>query len=203
MTGDAEDLDQGDPWAGIADNARPVPARISWALDSRGLEGPEVDEQVGTFEGNPAGDVDDWEDARAVPTRAQVAMLAELTRYPPAWFYQPVEIGPTHGGGWIHWGNRAPGRRCERLVPDVIDARGVLLPEGRPRPGPEDKQLGLFDTGAAAVGGVSPRPPDRQTNRRAPKVSKPPAPKPVAGPSIEARALLDAAVQRGRARWRP
>lgn len=50
----------------------PVPARISAALELRGLDGPQVDEACGVVE--PA--VDQWESGELIPTTAQVAALA-------------------------------------------------------------------------------------------------------------------------------
>ncbi len=147
------------------EHGRPVPARITWALDMRGLEGPEVDEQVGTFEGNPAGDVDDWEAARATPSPEQVLALAELTRYPVGWFYKPVQPGPQTGGMRINWGGR---RGCEWVPPDVVDERGVLIRDGQDPTGPAPPtQIGLFP-----VTDVKPGPgkaqPSRAAARRAP-----------------------------------
>lgn len=68
----------------------PVPARITWALDAMGAEGPQVDLACGTWEGNPAGDVDAWESAESCPTPAQIAKLAEYTGHPVGWFYRPI-----------------------------------------------------------------------------------------------------------------
>lgn len=111
-----------------------IPARISWALDVRELDGPKVDIDVGTYEGAPldeGGDVDDWEDGRSVPTAEQVRALAKLTDFPEAWFYEPVKPGPTFSAGVMCFGGR---RGCEPLVSDVITGEGVLLIEGKPRP---------------------------------------------------------------------
>jgi hypothetical protein len=108
-----------------------VPARITMALDVRGLDGPEIDEQVGTFHGNPSGDIDRWEQALAVPSREQVQLLGKLTDFPPAWFYRPIPPGPQFSGPvWICYRGR---RGCRTLQPDVVTEDGVLLYEGRPR----------------------------------------------------------------------
>src|SRR5215469_14494842 len=56
---------------------RLVPARITIALDLRGLEGPEVDAACGGEE----PDVDMWELGLAVPAPEQVMKLAELTGF--------------------------------------------------------------------------------------------------------------------------
>lgn len=120
---------------------RVVPARITMALDSRGLGGPDVDLACGTWEGNPDGDVDAWEVAEAVPSPVQVAMLAALTRHPVAWFYRPLPPGPLLGGPvFVCYGNR---RKSAILAPDVVDDRGVLLRGGKPRDKP-NPQGALF-----------------------------------------------------------
>lgn len=64
----------------------PVPYRITQALDSRGLDGPEVDEACGVEE--PA--VDQWETGELIPTPGQIELLAKLTEYPVSYFYWPV-----------------------------------------------------------------------------------------------------------------
>jgi hypothetical protein len=76
----------------------PVPARITWALNAMGAEGPEVDVACGTWEGNPAGDVDAWEAGEACPTPGQVVKLAEYTGHPVGWFYRPIpdELAKPH-----------------------------------------------------------------------------------------------------------
>jgi hypothetical protein len=108
-----------------------VPARISMALDLAGLHGPDVDLKVGTWHGNPAGDIDRWEQAIAVPTRDQVWQLAWLTGFRPSWFYRPMKPGPLLGGPvWMCFADR---RGCVAYGPDVITEGGVLLYEGKPR----------------------------------------------------------------------
>lgn len=63
----------------------PIPARITTALDLRGLYGPEVDIACDAQE----PDVDRWEDPDdpLLPTAEQVALLAKLTGYPVLFFY--------------------------------------------------------------------------------------------------------------------
>lgn len=117
---------------------RPIPARITIALDSRGLEGPEVDLACGTWEGNPDGDVDAWEAGTAVPSAEQVKMLAELTGCLVRYFYMPVKPGPELDGVFICGDDG-----CERPEPDVIDERGVLHYGGEPRT-PPTAQGALF-----------------------------------------------------------
>jgi hypothetical protein len=74
---------------------RPTPARITLALDMRGLYGPEVDEACGVAE--PA--VDQWETGQLVPTFEQLERLAKLTGHPVAFFYEPAP--PDTGNGFI------------------------------------------------------------------------------------------------------
>jgi hypothetical protein len=118
---------------------RIVPARITLALNAGGHGGPAVDLACGTFEGNPDGDVDDWELALAVPTADQVRKLAALTGNSVAWFYEPLPPGPL--GSPVHICER--GRRHQLVDPDVIDADGVLLYGGKPRTHP-NPQGALF-----------------------------------------------------------
>lgn len=113
----------------------PVPARITMALDVGGHEGPEVDLAVGTFEGNPAGDVDVWECGLAVPSAEQVKLLAVLTGFAVRWFYEPMEPGPLLGGDGRMWICGRGG--CESPEPVVIDERGVLHYGGETRQPPE------------------------------------------------------------------
>jgi hypothetical protein len=157
-----------------------VPARITIALDLRGLEGPEVDEECGTFEGNPDGDVDRWELAIAVPTREQVELLAKLTNFPVPWFYKPLPPGPLLGDGpiWICWGGR---RGCEASAPDVVDERGVLLYEGKPRTLPDAVQGALPIPGGELTNPgpeLEKRPPPRKKTAAARKKTPPPAEQP-------------------------
>jgi hypothetical protein len=107
-----------------------VPARITIALDIRGLEGREVDVACGAAE----PDVDMWELGLAAPTAEQVRLLAELTGFTVAFFYQPIAPGPmTSSPVFMCHG---PRRRCEITAADVVDENGVLLYGGEPRPLP-------------------------------------------------------------------
>jgi hypothetical protein len=112
-----------------------VPARITMALDLRGLEGPEVDLMCGAAE----PDVDMWELGLAVPSPEQLARLAALTGFTVAWFYHPVKPGPLTGSVYMC----GPGG-CEAGEPDVVDENGVLLYGGRPRGLPPAAQGTLF-----------------------------------------------------------
>jgi hypothetical protein len=100
----------------------PVPARITAALDLRGLYGPDVDTACGARE----PDVDLWESGEASPTPHQVELLAALTRFPVAFFYTPytdggmpavVMCGP-RGCLWV------PGR--PDVAPPVPTRQGAL-----------------------------------------------------------------------------
>lgn len=72
---------------------RPSPKRITLALDSRDLYGPEVDLACGVEE--PA--VDEWEAGTRIPTFEQMEALAELTGYPIGFFYRPDPEPITNG----------------------------------------------------------------------------------------------------------
>ena len=107
---------------------RVVPARITLAMNLRGAEGPDVDVACGTFEGNPAGDVDDWELGVAVPTREQVRLIAVFTDFPEVWFYRPMKPGPLVGNaagepGFIFL---CGPRGCTIVKSDWVDENGVL-----------------------------------------------------------------------------
>lgn len=116
----------------------PVPARITMALDMRGLDGPDVDTQCGAAE--PA--VDLWECGIEVPTAEQVTLLAALTQVPVQFFYKPIKPGPLIGPVWICWAGR---RGCESVEPDYVDDRGVLHYGGEPpRTPPTNAQAALF-----------------------------------------------------------
>ncbi len=106
---------------------KPVPAWITVALNAGGHEGPEVDVACGTWEGNPAGDVDGWEAGTAVPTGEQVLLLAKLTGYPPAFFYRPFTPGPQLAGPvMICYRVKVRGKKCHSVPPNWIDNAGVL-----------------------------------------------------------------------------
>lgn len=103
-----------------------VPARITMAMNLGGHEGPEVDIACGTWEGNPAGDVDGWELGETAPTADQVKLMAELTGFGEAWFYLPIKPGPLvgDGDGGIIW--MCGPRGCTLVKSDWVDERGVL-----------------------------------------------------------------------------
>lgn len=142
----------------------PVPARITIAMNLADLYGPEVDERCGTFEGNPAGDIDRWELAICVPTGEQVRLMSEVTGFPIPWFYEPLEPGPLPSDGpvWVCWGGR---RGCEAVPPDIVDERGVLLYGGEPRELPAAVQGQI--PGVPAPGDPKPRDPKPRPGRRA------------------------------------
>uniref|UniRef100_UPI003F4933FE helix-turn-helix domain-containing protein n=1 Tax=Streptosporangium sp. CA-235898 TaxID=3240073 RepID=UPI003F4933FE len=95
----------------------PIPYRITTALDSRGLDGPEVDRACGVEE--PA--VDQWETGELIPTREQIALLAKLTDYPTSFFYRPIEDG-----------ERTTAFMCSRSGPKGLRCQTVEL--GPPAP---------------------------------------------------------------------
>lgn len=129
----------------LAGGAVPVPERITAALNLRGLYGPKVDIDAGTFEGNPDGDVDMWEDVDdpRLPNEEQVRLLAELTDFPRAFFYEPWSALPMRG--WMCFAGRGG---CEQIdddgrpVPPAREAgQGVLFAppdpaDPPPRPAP-------------------------------------------------------------------
>jgi hypothetical protein len=104
---------------GVPPGAPVVPTRITTALDARGLDGPDVDEQVGTWTGNPAGDVNAWQRGEAVPSREQVRRLAELCEMPVVYFYEPITDAERDMVVFIcgRSGPKGGGRRvCHRVV---------------------------------------------------------------------------------------
>lgn len=151
-----------------------VPARITLALDIMGLNGPEIDEQVGTWHGNPGGDIDRWEQALAVPSPAQVELLAKLTDFPVAWFYEPVETGPLLDNGpvWMCFSDR---RGCAQVQPHVVTEAGVLLYEGQPREPVDTCPARLPGMPAAELPQPSPGPAKAPPAGRAAAAKKKPA----------------------------
>lgn len=112
-----------------------VPARITLALDMRGLDGPQVDIDCGTVEPY----VDLWECGLEVPTPEQVRLLAELTRFPVVFFYMPIKPGPLIGPIIL-----CGPRKCEVVQPSIVDERGVLHYAGETRQPPKGWQGHLF-----------------------------------------------------------
>jgi hypothetical protein len=72
------------------DQHKLIPARITQALDLRGLYGPEVDEACDAAE----PDVDQWEAGDLYPTWDQVLLLAKLTDFLPK-FLLPAHVRRT------------------------------------------------------------------------------------------------------------
>jgi hypothetical protein len=72
--------------------AQAQPARITLALDSRALDGPEVDRACLAEEPS----VDQWEAGEAAPSWEQLLALGDLTGYPVEFFLRPAEetMGP-------------------------------------------------------------------------------------------------------------
>lgn len=103
---------------------RPLnPAQMTIAMDARGLAGKEVDLACGTFEKNPAGDVDAWEDPDDPrwPDARQLRLLADLCGVRVALFFEP---GPEPMSGWICSRRKIDGARCHPLPGEII-APGV------------------------------------------------------------------------------
>lgn len=74
-----------------AGRALAYPSRITFALDSHDLYGPEVD--IACLAVEPA--VDQWEAGEAAPTWEQLVALSELTGCAPAFFTRDLpELGP-------------------------------------------------------------------------------------------------------------
>ena len=98
----AEKHDPAAYWAGKT----PTPERITAALDTREMYGPEVDMALGGEE--PM--VDEWESGVRVPSLAQVQALAELTGFPLKFFSPAAATSDQRGMGvrlrWVHpaWG---------------------------------------------------------------------------------------------------
>lgn len=158
---------------------RVVPARITIALDFRGLEGPEVDIACGAQE----PDVDLWECGVAVPTEEQLRLLAELTDFPIHFFYTPIPPGPLLGGTGRAWFCGPKG--CESPEPDYVDERGVLHYGGQPpRTPPASWQGPLFH-------GPQPAPKAPKQRQPAPARREPPAAPAKQQPLIPAGRLSD------------
>ena len=93
----------------------PVPERITMALDSRELYGPEVDRALGGKE--PM--VDEWEAGARIPDLTQIQALAKLTGYTVRFFYEPAPPPITNG-----WMCGTDG--CAPLGKENADAPAVL-----------------------------------------------------------------------------
>jgi hypothetical protein len=87
-----------------------VPHRITVALDTHSLYGPEVDEACGAQE----PDVDMWEAGTLYPTWEQLCLLAKLTGFTPRFFMiQPTDLLPVQTSMRFHriGGQPATGER--------------------------------------------------------------------------------------------
>ncbi|MET8006202.1 helix-turn-helix domain-containing protein [Nonomuraea glycinis] len=92
-----------------AGRVRPVPYRITQALDLHSLDGPEVDIACGGAE--PM--VDEWEAGERVPTLDQLRKLAKLTQFPIDYFFRPA---PERSGTAFLCSSSGPrGRRCQTI----------------------------------------------------------------------------------------
>jgi hypothetical protein len=106
----------------------PIPARITIALDIRGLDGDQVDRDLGVWH-SPEGlwedgtAVDRWEDGTLTPTREQILALCRLTGHPWRFFYTPIEHHPERV--FICERGRRHGRGLT-VVTSTVDDKGVL-----------------------------------------------------------------------------
>lgn len=112
-------------------STRPVPARITLALDYRDLHGDQVDRDLGVWEPpdgwtgpdwEPGMAVDRWEDGTLEPTRGQIMVLAALTGMPWRFFYAPIENMPER----VFVCERRRGGRGLTIVRSEVDHNGVL-----------------------------------------------------------------------------
>lgn len=157
-----------------------VPARITLAMNLRGVDGPDVDVHCGTFEGNPAGDVDAWEAGTAVPSADQVRLMAGYVDFPVPWFYRPMKPGPLIANaagepGWVFM--CGPGG-CTVVRSDWVDEFGVLHygdDADRPvRDGQVQISLPILG-GDPAPAASSPRKKAAQTRKKTPAAAAQPA----------------------------
>ncbi|MFI6900271.1 hypothetical protein ACIBKY_03365 [Nonomuraea sp. NPDC050394] len=117
-----------------AGRLKPIPQRITRALDFHGLYGPEVDRALGGEE--PM--VDEWEEGTRSPTPEQIKLLAELTDFPLRFFYTPM---PELTGTTFVCSRSGPQKGCERVplqtpasAPTAQPPRGVAVTQ-RPAKG--------------------------------------------------------------------
>lgn len=100
---------------------KPIPYRITTALDMADLHGPEVDAALGV----PEPTVDLWEEGKLVPTGDQLERLAELTGFAVEYFFR--ERPPQSEEGAMFLCRRGRGG-CEVIDPrpaaEVIELHG-------------------------------------------------------------------------------
>jgi hypothetical protein len=122
----------------------PVPARITLALDLRGLHGDRVDRDLGVWDPpdgwtgpgwEPGTAVDRWEDGTLTPTREQMLALSRLTGMPWRFFYSPVEDMP----GRVFVCERHRGGRGLTVMRNEVDHNGVLRSFCESDDGPDDE----------------------------------------------------------------
>nr|WP_172685887.1 helix-turn-helix transcriptional regulator [Prescottella equi] len=105
----------------VTGRRRPVPFRITTALDMADLHGPEVDAALGV----PEPTVDLWEEGKLVPTDDQLHRLAKLG-FPVAYFFR--ERPAQNETGAMFLCRRGRGGGCEivddRPSADVVDLFG-------------------------------------------------------------------------------
>ncbi len=94
------------------------PYRITMALDSRALEGPEVDRACKVEE--PA--VDQWEAGERYPTFEQLEALAELTAYPlNFFFFEHDQTGQNWSSLRFHFADYQPPVWVDKYPRHVIE----------------------------------------------------------------------------------
>lgn len=154
-----------------------MPARITIALNLRGLWGDQVDRDLGVWEPpdgwdgptwEPGTAVDRWEDGTLVPTREQITALANLTGWPWRFFYLPVTTWPNR----VFVCERRRGGRGLTIVRSDVDDNGVLHfyerdePDDEPSAEPGD-EAAVSDGPATATPRARTGGPARGTRRTA------------------------------------
>lgn len=137
----------------------PIPARITIALDIRGLDGDQVDRDLGVWHSDEGlwedgTAVDRWEDGTLIPTREQILTLCQMTEHPWRFFYTPVDHMPERV---LICERGSRNGRGLTVVTSHVDDRGVLhrqfsdpgdepdtppAPPPSPKPAPRKPQRG-------------------------------------------------------------
>lgn len=105
-----------------------VPAWATIAMNARGLEGDQVDRDLGVWESptgawEPGTYVDRVEDGSLVPGFCVVLRLAEMTGVLPWFFYQPIEVGPLFGP--VFMCDRSKRKHGLTIATSWVDESGV------------------------------------------------------------------------------
>lgn len=80
-------MDESDILVDLWRSGAMIPHRITFALDLRGLQGPEVDRLCEAAE----PEVDEWEAGTRYPRLVQLRALADLTDMHPLWFFRTTD----------------------------------------------------------------------------------------------------------------